>query len=122
MGGYNPPPPPPPPPTGFTPIPPPPPSGMQMQQDKASTASVWALVLGIAAWVLCGLLAAVPAWIVGKIELNKINSGQSSQAGKTMATVGMWLGIVQTILGLFVIILLIILFSLGILSEYFKNI
>ena len=121
LGGYT-PPPPPVPPASFVPPPPPPaPSGFNMQQDKASSAAVWALVLGIASWVLCGFLAAIPAWIVGKIEINKINSGRSSQAGKTMATVGMWLGIIQTILGILAIIALIVLLSLGLLSDILKN-
>jgi uncharacterized Tic20 family protein len=74
-------PPPPPPPRG-TPTPPPPPSG-GLQGDKSSTRAVWALILGIAAWVLgCGILTGIPAWIMGKKELNEIEAGLSS-AGKT---------------------------------------
>jgi hypothetical protein len=116
-GGYT-PPQPPPPPTSYTPPPPPSPQGgFQMQQDKASSAAVWALVLGIASWVLCGIIAAIPAWIVGRKELNKINSGQSSQAGKSIATVGMWLGIVQTILGILAIIVVLILLGFGLFSS-----
>ena len=120
LGGYT-PPPPPPPPASFVPPPPPAPSGFNAPQEKASSAAVWALVLGIASWVLCGFLASVPAWIVGRIEINKINSGRSSQAGKSMATIGMWLGIVQTILGILIIFGLIVLLSLGLLSDIFKN-
>lgn len=107
FGGYQ-PPPPPPPPSGFAPPPPPPPpsyGGSQYNpQDKASSAAIWALVLGIASWVACGIIAAIPAWIIGKKELNAINAGQSSQAGKSMAQVGMWLGIIQVILGVLAII------------------
>jgi len=102
MGGFQ-PPPPPPPPTGYAPPPPPPPpnyGGQYTPQDKASTAAIWALVLGIASWVMCGIIAAIPAWIIGKKELNAINEGRSSQAGKSMAQVGMWLGIIQVILGI----------------------
>lgn len=110
-GGYQ-PPPPPPPPTGFAPPPPPPPSygGQYTPQDKASSAAIWALVLGIASWILCGIIAAVPAWIIGKKELNAINEGRSSQAGKSMAQVGMWLGIIQVILGVLAIIAVIVYF------------
>lgn len=108
-GGYQPPPPPPPPQSYMPPPPPPPPSYSGSQyggqpQDKASSQAVWALVLGILSWVLCGLFAAIPAWIIGKKEVNAINAGQSSAAGKSMAQVGMWLGIVQTILGILAII------------------
>jgi hypothetical protein len=38
-----------------------------------------------------------------------------------MATVGMWLGIIQTILGILAIIALIVLLSLGLLSDILKN-
>jgi len=105
MGGFQ--PPPPPPPTGYAPPPPPPPpsyGGQYTPQDKASTAAIWALVLGIASWILCGIIAAIPAWIIGKKELNAINEGRSSQAGKSMAQVGMWLGIIQVIIGVLAII------------------
>jgi len=108
----------------FTPPPPPPPptspsgSGYS-NQDKASSAAIWALVLGIAAWVLCGLFAAVPAWIVGKKELNAIANGTSSPAGKTMAQIGMCLGIIQTILSILALILVLILLVAGIgLNEF----
>ncbi len=104
-GGFQPPPPPPPPSSsGYMPPPPPPPpsysGGTQYTpQDKASVAAIWALVLGIASWIGCLLFAAIPAWIVGKMELNAIRDGRSSPAGKSMAQVGMWLGIIQVIIG-----------------------
>lgn len=112
FGGYQ-PPPPPPPPSGYTPPPPPPPppgygSPQYNPQDKASSAAIWALVLGIASWVACGIISAIPAWIIGKKELNAINAGQSSQAGKSMAQVGMWLGIIQVILGVLAIIAVLV--------------
>ena len=91
-------------------------------QDKASRAAIWALILGIASWVLCGLFAAVPAWIVGKIEIKKIQSGMSSKAGMTMANVGMYLGIIQTIVVLLIIIPLILFFNLAFVSGFLKGI
>lgn len=119
-GGFQ-PPPPPPPPSGFTPPPPPPPpsysGGTQYTpQDKASASAIWALVLGIAAWVACGILSAIPAWIIGKKELNAIAAGQSSTAGKGMAQVGMWLGIVQVILGIIAIFVILVIVVIGIIS------
>lgn len=78
---YNPPPPPPP---SYNPPPPPPPPPYGntqyggVDQNKASTNAIMALILGIAAWVLtCSLLTAIPAWIIGKRELNAINEGRS---------------------------------------------
>jgi hypothetical protein len=106
-GGYQ-PPPPPPPPSGYTPPPPPPPPGyggsQYTPQDKSSAAAIWALILGIASWVACGIFAAIPAWIIGKKELNAIAEGRSAQSGKTMAQIGMWLGIIQVIIGALAII------------------
>jgi hypothetical protein len=107
---------PPPPPPGSMPPPPPPTSGMM--GDKASQRAIWALILGIAAWVLgCGILTGIPAWIMGKKEINEINAGLSPQAGKTMATVGMWLGIVSVILSILAFIVVGILFAFGILGS-----
>ncbi|MFC2093762.1 DUF4190 domain-containing protein [Bacteroidota bacterium] len=93
------------------PPPPPPPSGINTgASESASTNSIIALVLGILSWVACGILTAIPAWIMGKGEINKINAGHSPQAGKTMATIGMWLGIVNVILWILVIIFVILYF------------
>jgi hypothetical protein len=106
-GGFQ-PPPPPPPPSGYMPPPPPPPPSYggtgYNPSDKSSSAAIWALVLGIASWLLCGIIAGIPAWIIGKKELNAIAEGRSSQAGKSLAQVGMWLGIIQVILGVLAIL------------------
>ena len=91
---------------GFTPPPPPPSYGSPQfnQNDKASSSAIWALVLGIASWVFCGIFAAVPAWIIGKGEIKRIDAGQSSAAGRSMAVTGMWLGIAQVIIGVLALI------------------
>lgn len=127
--GYNPPPPPPPPnynapppppPPGYNPPPPPPPYGnTQFGSDpnKASTNAILALILGIASWVIgCTILTAIPAWIIGRKELNAINEGRSSEAGRSMATIGMWLGIAHCILAVIGIIFGIIMIFFGILA------
>lgn len=71
---------------------------MAMQQDKASTNAILALVLGIVSFLGCGLITAIPAWIIGKKEVAEINEGRSPAAGRTMAQIGMILGIVATVL------------------------
>lgn len=121
---YNPPPPPPP---SYNPPPPPPPPYGNTQyggvdQNKASTNAIMALILGIAAWVLtCSLLTAIPAWIIGKRELNAINEGRSSEAGRSMATIGMWLGIVNTIISIIALIIGFIIFIFGIFASAVQN-
>ncbi|MBM4158892.1 MAG: DUF4190 domain-containing protein [Ignavibacteria bacterium] len=60
-----------------------------------SAGSIAAFVLGIFSLTTC-LITGIPAWIVGKMELDKINSGQSPKSGETFAKVGMWLGIAAT--------------------------
>lgn len=103
----------------FTPPPPPPPPPVTNygNQGKASSNAIWALVLGILSWVLCGLFAAIPAWIIGKKEINLINSGQSDPSGKTLAQIGMWLGIIQVILSILALIVFGLLLALGILGS-----
>lgn len=114
---YNPPPPPPPP--SYNPPPPPPPPFGNTQyggvdQNKASTNAIMALILGIASWVIgCSIFTGIPAWIIGKKEINAINEGRSSEAGRSMATIGMWLGIAQVVIAILGAILVIILFALG---------
>lgn len=114
--------PPPPPPTqpGMS-APPPPPSG-GIQSDKASTRAIWALILGIAAWVLgCGMFTGIPAWIMGKKEINDIDAGLAPMAGRSLASIGMWLGLINTILGIIAIIIVIILFAMGMLGSILNS-
>lgn len=108
-------PPPPPPPPSFNP--PPPPGSMNSGMGGgASSNAVIALVLGILSYIACGILAAIPAWIFGKKELNEINAGRSPEAGRTMAKIGMWLGIINVVLSVIAIFILAILFMFGLFS------
>jgi hypothetical protein len=118
-GSGNVPPPPPPPPSTPPPPPPPPPTGGSPTETKegASTNAIIALILGILSWIACGIIAAIPAWIMGKKEVNAIDAGQSSQAGRTMANIGMWLGIIQVILTIIALIVVVLLLLFGIISD-----
>jgi hypothetical protein len=94
-------PPPPPPPSMSTPPPPPPSSGgmnMGPTGGSAGTNAIIALVAGILSYIFCPFILGIVAWIMGKGELSKIDRGESSEAGRTMAKIGMWLGIVNVIL------------------------
>lgn len=71
---------------------------MSVAQEKPSTNSIVALVLGIVSLLGPGILTGIPAWIIGKKELTAIAQGSASASGRTMATIGMWLGIIATVL------------------------
>lgn len=82
----------------------------------ASSNSIIALVLGILSYISCGLFSAIPAWIIGKKELSEIDAGRSPEAGRTLARIGMWLGIVNVILTIIAMFVLLILFVFGVLT------
>jgi hypothetical protein len=91
--------PPPPPPSMTTPPPPPSSGGMNMGAGgSASTNAIIALVAGILSYIFCPFILGIVAWIMGKGELGKIDRGESAEAGRSMAKIGMWLGIVNVIL------------------------
>ncbi|MEO8513633.1 MAG: DUF4190 domain-containing protein [Ignavibacteria bacterium] len=95
-------PPPPPPPSMSTPPPPPPTSGgMNMNPGgSAGTNAIIALVAGILSYIFCPFILGIVAWIMGKGELSKIDRGESSEAGRTFAKIGMWLGIINVVLSI----------------------
>lgn len=91
--------PPPPPPSMTTPPPPPSAGGMNTGAGgSASTNAIIALVAGILSYIFCPFILGIVAWIMGKGELGKIDRGESPEAGRSMAKIGMWLGIVNVIL------------------------
>lgn len=76
----------------------PPPSGGHAGNQGASNMAVLALVCGIGAWFVLPFIAAIAAIIIGKMEVGKIDRGESSPGGRTFAQIGMWLGLAQIIL------------------------
>lgn len=105
--GSHPPPPPPPPPPSFNPSQQ---MGNQGNQDGASTNAIIALVCGILSYLFCPLILGIIAWVMGKKELAAIDSGQSSESGRTFANIGMWLGIVNVVLTVLSLIVVFVLF------------
>lgn len=86
---------------------PPPQQGWQQppQQTSPSGLAVAALICGIGSWVILPLVAAIAGAIIGKIEIGKIERGESPEAGRTFAQVGYYASlanIVLTVLGLIV--------------------
>jgi hypothetical protein len=65
--------------------------------------AVASLVLGIAGWLVCitglgGVVCAILAIVLGKMELTKIKKGQVNPKDRWMAMTGMWLGIAELVL------------------------
>ncbi len=67
----------------------------------ASTMAILALILGGVSWVFGSILTAIPGAIIAKIELGKIERGESPAAGKTFAEIGFWASVVH--IGVFVV-------------------
>lgn len=110
-GSHPPPPPPPPPPPSYS-------SGSYQQQNNqggASSNAIIALVCGILSYIFCPIILGIVAWIMGKKELDAIDRGQSSEGGRALAKIGMWLGIVNIILSVLGIIIyaVLIIFIIG---------
>ena len=66
-------------------------------EEKASGLAITALVCGILSFCCCGMLAGIPAIIIGWVENGNINAGRSSQKGKWMAMTGLILGLISII-------------------------
>jgi hypothetical protein len=80
------------------------------QYPEASQATT-ILVLGILGLIICGILAPV-AWIMGKNELEAIDSGRRPPENRGTANAGKILGIIGTVLiGIGLLILILILFG-----------
>ncbi len=85
------------PPPSYGQTPPPPPPGLP-QVRLSNQKAVWAMILGILGTVLCCLFAGVPAIILGTIARREIAASGGQQEGRGMATAGLVLGIVSTVL------------------------
>jgi hypothetical protein len=68
------------------------------QGGGASQRAIVALILTITGLFCCGALTSIPAAIVGWMEIDAIKKGQSPSAGMWMAQVGLWGGIIVTII------------------------
>jgi hypothetical protein len=97
--------------------PPPPSTSGGTTGGSAGTNAIIALVAGILSWVVCPFILGIVAWIMGKGEINKINRGESSEAGRTMAKIGMWLGIVNIIICVLVGLLYLFIIVIAMISS-----
>lgn len=56
-----------------------------------------ALICGAGSWTILPFVAAVAGVIIGKIELGKIERGESPEAGKTVAQIGYYASIANIV-------------------------
>jgi len=64
------------------------------QATSSSTSSIMALILGILSLTCCGFFAGIPAFFVGRAEIKNIDEGRSPETNRSMAKIGMILGLV----------------------------
>ena len=79
-----------------------------------STKSVVALILGILSLTCCGFLSGIPAIVIGRSELKEIEQGKVPESNRTMAKVGMILGIVGSVLSCLGTLVYVALIAFGI--------
>lgn len=65
--------------------------------------AITSLVLALVSFMMCGPFTAIPGAIIGKIELGKIERGESPQAGKTFAQIGFWANVALSVLYVLII-------------------
>jgi hypothetical protein len=61
--------------------------------QKTNQKAIWSLVLGILSIICCGLLAGIPAIILGNLAKKEIDA--TGQPGRGMAQAGFILGIIS---------------------------
>jgi|JRYG01.1.fsa_nt_gb hypothetical protein len=69
------------------------------------------LVLGILGFIGCGIITAIPAWIMGNNALKAIDSGEGDPNERQLVQVGRILGIVATVLSVLGILFWILFFG-----------
>jgi len=83
-------------------------------EEKASGMAIASVVLSVLGCLGCGgCVFGLIGAILGKMELGKIDSGESSEAGRGMAKGGLILGIINVVLYGLAIIVYVCLMALG---------
>lgn len=62
--------------------------------------AVAALICGIGSWVVLPFVAAVAGVIIGKMEMDKIERGESPEAGRSLAQIGYYASIANIVVTL----------------------
>jgi hypothetical protein len=84
---------------------------------QPSQKGLFSLILAIVALICCGPFAGIPAAILGWMELDAIKTGRTPADNKWMAQVGLWGGIVSTVLHIIGYVLYVMLGMLSAMSN-----
>ncbi len=79
------------------------------------------MILGIVSLVCCGLVAGVPAIVLGHIAKNEIDASQGTQEGRGMAQAGFIMGIIGSVLSVVAIIVYVAIVGAAISSGEFSG-
>ncbi len=82
------------------------------QQFPEESQATVVVVLGAVGIVFCQIVSPI-AWIMGSRELSAIDAGRRDPRNRTQAKVGMWLGIIGTLLIVLAIVAVIAIIILG---------
>jgi len=91
----------------YTPPPPPPPGQGGYAVPQTNQKALWSMILGILSLVCCGLLAGIPALILGNSAQKEIAASGGMQTGEGMAKAGVilgWISVALSVLGLIFVI------------------
>ena len=75
------------------------------------------LVLGILSLVGCTIFTGIPAWIMGKRDLAKMNEDQMDSDGESFTKAGKICGMISCILSIIAIFGLVLLMAIGTVME-----
>src|SRR6266511_5671918 len=78
---------------------------------KTEPLATWSLVLGILSLVCFGVLAGIPAIVLGKSAHTKIDNSNGLLVGREMATIGIvlgWLSVAMTVCAIIFVILIMV--------------
>jgi hypothetical protein len=84
----------------------------------ASQQAIVALVLAIAGLFFCGCFTSIPAIFVARAELKAIEAGQAPVAGKSLAQVAFWIGVVDTVLVTLIGVVYVLLMVFGLAAGF----
>ena len=82
---------------------------------------VLVLVLGILGLVGCGILTAIPAWVIGSGDLKAMDAGTMDPSGRSLTNAGRICGMIATILAIAAIVVVVLLIALGVAIPVFQK-